>query len=223
MTIIIRHLGGPLSGLSQLFDDSFDEILFGRSPTADVVYPTQCTTIEKEHFKLRRSKFGHYSIEPLNSHYIEVDGAPARNGMAVKSGSTLRLGDPEGPSFPGERWKQRVLDEIDRSDVFFLFWSSHARASQEVSNEIKHALKRQALSREDLPDIKPIVLEGPPPPEPPEELRHLHFNDPLIYVLAAATAQSTRSRADSAPFQADALTSTRHMRHRDRLMSHRHH
>jgi hypothetical protein len=36
----------------------------------------------KEHFKFRRSKFGHYSVEPLDA-YVEVDGAPARNGMAV--------------------------------------------------------------------------------------------------------------------------------------------
>ena len=89
---------------------------------------------------------------------------------------------------PGERWAQRVLDEIDRSDVFFLFWSSHAKASEEVGKEIKHALKRQGLSQEQLPDIKPVVLEGPPPPEPPDELKHIHFNDPWIYVLAASRA-----------------------------------
>ena len=90
---------------------------------------------------------------------------------------------------PGDRWAQRLFQEIDRCDIFLLFWSSHAKASEWVRREIDHALVRQAASKEELPDIRPIVLEGPPPPEPPDELKHLHFNDRLMYVLAASRSQ----------------------------------
>ena len=99
MSITIRHFEGPLSGQLQLFDDSFREILFGRSPNADVVYPPECEIIANEHFKLRKTKFGHYSVESLGPYYVEVEGAPISNGMMLKSGSTLRLGNPKGPSF----------------------------------------------------------------------------------------------------------------------------
>ena len=86
---------------------------------------------------------------------------------------------------PGDRWERELYEEIDRSDVFLLFWSSHARASTWVRKEINYALARQSESDDQLPDIRPIILEGPPTPEPPDELRHLHFNDHLMHVLAA--------------------------------------
>jgi hypothetical protein len=33
------------------------------------------------------------------------------------------------------------------------------------------------------PDTIPVILEGPPSPAPPPELKHLHFNDRLIYFM----------------------------------------
>jgi hypothetical protein len=43
------------------------------------------------------------------------------------------------------------------------------------------------LGRE--PKIAPIVLEGPPPPTPPESLKSIHFDDSLRYVTAAVEAK----------------------------------
>jgi hypothetical protein len=85
---------------------------------------------------------------------------------------------------PGERWEQRLYGEIDRCDVFLLFWSRAARESQWVRKEIEHA--RDAARVTGRPaEILPIILEGPPPPPPPDALADLHFNDPLCYVIAA--------------------------------------
>lgn len=86
---------------------------------------------------------------------------------------------------PGDRWQQKLYEKIDTSDVFLLFWSSHAKNSEWVLKEVRYALERQSQSEDELPEIRPIILEGPPPPEPPEELKHLHFNDKLMYVLAS--------------------------------------
>jgi hypothetical protein len=45
---------------------------------------------------------------------------------------------------------------------------------------------RQNGSPDEEPDITPIILEGPPVPQPiPDSLKHLHFNDHLIYLISA--------------------------------------
>jgi hypothetical protein len=85
---------------------------------------------------------------------------------------------------PGESWERRLYEEIDRCDLFLLFWSSHARASEWVLKEIQYALARRKSSDDERPDIVPVILEGPPPPSPPEFMKDIHFNDSLVYVLA---------------------------------------
>ncbi len=82
---------------------------------------------------------------------------------------------------PGDRWSNEVYKYIEDSDVFFLFWSSNAKRSEWVQKEWSHALEIKGIDDSKLPDIIPIVIEGPPPPEPPKELSHLHFNDSFIY------------------------------------------
>jgi hypothetical protein len=69
-------------------------------------------------------------------------------------------------------------------DVFYLFWSTQAKDSKWVMQEIEYALARSAASPNGEPDIIPVIIEGPPPPTPPETLKDIHFNDSLIYVLA---------------------------------------
>jgi hypothetical protein len=86
---------------------------------------------------------------------------------------------------PGERWEKRLYSEIDACDLFLLFWSTAARRSEWVMREVEHAIARARREGAGRPEIMPVVLEGPPPPEPPENLRHLHFNDPLSYIIAA--------------------------------------
>ena len=82
---------------------------------------------------------------------------------------------------PGDRWARELYRRIGQSDLFLLFWSSHARASTYVMNEVRYALKCQNGNVDGPPVIHPVIVEGPPPAPPPPELNHLHFNDPLIY------------------------------------------
>lgn len=84
---------------------------------------------------------------------------------------------------PGVRWEKALYRHIDDSDLFLLFWSSAAKQSEWVMKEVRYALE---LKQDDLspPEIIPILIEGPPPVPPPEELAHLHFNDYFLYLMA---------------------------------------
>ena len=84
---------------------------------------------------------------------------------------------------PGDRWERKLYRYIDRSDLFLLFWSTNAKESKWVLEEARYAIKRKGGSDLASPDIIPVIIEGPPVPEPPAELAHLHFNDYLIYFM----------------------------------------
>jgi hypothetical protein len=86
---------------------------------------------------------------------------------------------------PGDRWEQRLKLGIDECDLFLLFWSSDAKRSEWVRKEVQYALARSGGSELSSPEIRPVILEGPPIVEPWEELAHLHFNDRLIYFMRA--------------------------------------
>jgi serine/threonine protein kinase len=85
---------------------------------------------------------------------------------------------------PGDRWQRELYRHIDWADLFLLFWSSAARKSKWVRKELRYALKRKAGRDYSPPEILPVVIEGPPPPDPPTELPYLHFNDPVLYFIA---------------------------------------
>lgn len=82
----------------------------------------------------------------------------------------------------GDLWEQELYRRIDESDLFLLFWSSAAKESPWVAREVRHALQRRAHDN-NLPEIIPVLLEGPPAPPPPPELAHLHFGDTVLYFL----------------------------------------
>lgn len=84
---------------------------------------------------------------------------------------------------PGERWAQRLYERIDHADVLFLFWSTAAKESEWVAKEWQYALQKKG---EEF--IRPVGIEGPPIPAPPEALRHLHFGDPLLYFIQPPSA-----------------------------------
>ena len=84
---------------------------------------------------------------------------------------------------PGERWERRLYTEIDHCDVFFLFWSSAAKKSEWVLKEVDYAMTRNGGNDLARPDILPVIIEGPPPVEPPAKLAHLHFNDRILYFM----------------------------------------
>lgn len=84
---------------------------------------------------------------------------------------------------PGDRWEQELYKEIDKCDLFLLFWSSASKGSKWVRKEATYALQRQSDSEDDEPDIIPMLIEGPPPPKPWPEFNSRHFNDKLLYVM----------------------------------------
>lgn len=47
----------------------------------------------------------------------------------------------------------------------------------------QYALARRAEDELSLPEIRPVILEGPPIVEPWDELADLHFNDRLLYFM----------------------------------------
>jgi hypothetical protein len=99
---------------------------------------------------------------------------------------------------PGDRWERRLYLEIENCDLFLLFWSSHARQSKWVIMEAEHALKcSSAASSQQAIEIVPILLEGPPPPMPPDSLKEIHFNDYRRHVIFAeeivARARDTKT------------------------------
>jgi kumamolisin len=76
----------------------------------------------------------------------------------------------------GQEWEKELWREIPARDIFYLFWSRHARKSKWVEKEW-----RCALSERGIEFIDPIPLESPEKSPPPAELSSLHFND---WVLA---------------------------------------
>ena len=84
---------------------------------------------------------------------------------------------------PGERWAKKIELGIDECDLFLLFWSSESKRSEWVRKEVAYALARRGDDELAPPEIRPVIVEGPPIVEPWEELAHLHFNDRLLYFM----------------------------------------
>jgi hypothetical protein len=84
---------------------------------------------------------------------------------------------------PGQRWEQSLYRHIDECDLFLLFWSTAAKLSPWVMEEVRYALRRKRDDDCLPPEILPVIVEGPPPVEPPENLKHLHFNSKLVYFM----------------------------------------
>ena len=75
----------------------------------------------------------------------------------------------------GQNWEEVLLHEIKERDVFYLFWSNHAKTSEYVTKEWKYALKVKGIDA-----IEPVPLESPETCPPPKELRKKHFNDWML-------------------------------------------
>jgi len=71
---------------------------------------------------------------------------------------------------PGEAWKPRLRNEIHEREIFWLFWSRRAKASQWVDWEW-----RTALADKSLASIQPHPLEPADLAPPPGELSPLQF------------------------------------------------
>lgn len=85
---------------------------------------------------------------------------------------------------PGARWERELYHHIETCDLFLLFWSNAAKKSEWVKKETMYALHRKTEDDFSPPEIRPVLIEGPPIPEPWGELQHLHFNDAIMYLVA---------------------------------------
>ena|SRR5215469_15585672 len=65
--------------------------------------------------------------------------------------------------------------ESQGTDIFYLFWCRHAKASKWVEREWRWALESRGLEY-----IDPVPLEGADAAAPPPELAVKHFNNPLL-------------------------------------------
>lgn len=83
---------------------------------------------------------------------------------------------------PGQRWEQELYKNIEKCDVFFLFWSNASKSSEWVKREWQYALELQKRNPGQSPDIIPVAIERPIP-TPPEELSYLHFNNAILQIL----------------------------------------
>lgn len=94
------------------FEPGGEEIVFGREPNSDVVFPPDQRIVSRKHFRLYLQASGHYAIEVFGDRYVEVNGAPARSGEAVSDGDVIRLGSQDGPAF-----RLRLTAETSESDL----------------------------------------------------------------------------------------------------------
>jgi TIR domain len=99
---------------------------------------------------------------------------------------------------PGDRWERKLYEQINRCDLFLLFWSQAARDSRWVLQEAEYALKHQQENPDSEPDIVPVILEQNV--LPPPSLAALHFNDRfnyLIYLMDSAEASQNAAKVSA--------------------------
>ncbi len=77
----------------------------------------------------------------------------------------------------GERWRERIEEEIVDREAFFLFWSLAAKQSEVVEWERRTALKFKGLD-----SIQPVPINSPDEAPPPAELKDLHINDRYLAI-----------------------------------------
>lgn len=86
----------------------------------------------------------------------------------------------------GDRWQERLRDEILRRDILYLFWSRAASSSTWVEWEWRCALRERGIYF-----IDPVPLAAPDQVPPPPELGGtLHFNDWVLAFMAGARADA---------------------------------
>jgi hypothetical protein len=78
-----------------------------------------------------------------------------------------------------------LLEQIDSSDVLYLFWSRHAKESKWVEHEWRYGMEKYGINF-----IDPVPLVDPRKAPPPSELSgQKHFNDwVLVYIEAEKSA-----------------------------------
>lgn len=95
----------------------------------------------------------------------------------------------------GEDWRVALAKAIDGADIFQLFWSENAAASENVRHEWDYALNFRCPDTRCAEFIRPVFWKTPIPVEPPSALSHLNFRYvPLSRYVSHATLDDAGSR-----------------------------
>lgn len=78
----------------------------------------------------------------------------------------------------GQNWADQLVTNILSREIFYLFWSPEAAASEWVEQEWKLALEKKGIQF-----INPVPLADPRDAPPPAELGSLHFNDAHVAMI----------------------------------------
>ena len=79
---------------------------------------------------------------------------------------------------PGDLFNERIMESIEKSDVFYLLWSKDAAASDYVEKEYMHAYPLAYPPKPERPSLqfRPFFIEQPHT-DPPEALKQVNFVD----------------------------------------------
>ena len=172
---------GAYPGEVQLLRDGaliakfYFEVVVAAAQTSDATAPAQQAGLRSEWV---RSAFASYASPDREKVVQRVQGITATGVKVYLDVASLHT---------GHQWQPQLFHAIESSDVFYLFWSRFAKASENVETEWRAALEKKGLAF-----IHPIPLEDPRHAHPPEELRSLHFND--IYLAILRTSESSEGR-----------------------------
>jgi hypothetical protein len=127
-----------------------------------------------------RSAFASYASPDREKVVQRVQGITAAGVKVYLDVASLRT---------GHEWKKQLFHAIENADVFYLFWSRFAKASEHVETEWRTALDKKGLAF-----IHPIPLEDPRQAQPPDELSSLHFNDIYLAILSRPPSPESKDR-----------------------------
>ena len=133
----------------------------------------QTGSLSLQHFDLHRAAF---------IAYASVDRPKVLDRISMLDIQGIKYHQDLLSLRPGDIWEEKLNHYINECDLFLLFWSQAAKKSKYVRKEIRRALQRQGPDKKAPPKIVPVIIEGPPPVEPCEELSHIHFNDYIAYM-----------------------------------------
>ena len=79
---------------------------------------------------------------------------------------------------PGDLFNERIMDSIEKSEVFYLLWSKNAAASDYVEKEYMHAYPLAYPPKPERPSLqfRPFFIDQPHA-DPPEALKQVNFVD----------------------------------------------
>jgi hypothetical protein len=163
---------GSYPGEVQLLEDGvltarfYFELTVAAAQTASATPPAMQSEVRSEWM---RSAFASYASPDRHKVVQRVQGITAAGVNVYLDVASLRT---------GRDWQQQLFRAIETADVFYLFWSRFAKASEHVEREWRTALDKKGLAF-----IHPIPLEDPRQAHPPDELSSLHFNDIYLAIL----------------------------------------